>query len=1025
MSEQIEIEVGINTQNFQTAINNIQKNLKGLGNTTARIRVDGIEKGLVKLNQSTEIGRRRALTLSDAFKKIGAQKISTASMNDIKEVTREFLRIVKELGPVITLAMNALDRPLRKAVLSMVDLLTQVERANSNFLVLRKVLPIRFFTQLAVNAQRVQTSVKGMAKDFRDFGDRGGKAIVSTKEAIKKLVGIIANGATGAKKFASSINDNSLPKATQSYEKLANSIKSLLGGLQNTSRSVARVTREISVNTTTYQTLAGILSQVKGKFDNLASSTNKLLSPLQRLARETQVVKKSLQILNTTGVATATIAFKGLTATIGILVGSFGRLIGANINKPFQLVTKSANIARSSINGVVGAIAKISTSPIRAVSSTFSSLGNVLSGSIGAITTAIASITTLGVILTRVANGAVANYRKEWKKVISELPQETRQSTTKLKTSLKEVQDEVGLLSEDALPALARALQIGFNSDASIDVLRQASKLAISEITSLEDGVNLLGNTMRSFAGQSLTAEQAVDKLFTASKAGGINLQELSSAIQRIGPDIGSTGLAFDEFAGSLAVLVRSGRLTYSALRDIASLTQAIINPSEQSALAFKALGVEFGRGAIEAQGLSGVLGNIRDATNNNATAMGVLLGSQENLNTAMALGQTEGSALAEAIDRVGDSAGSASEQAGAIDSSFKRAFRRAKVTAEQLMIELGDLMEPALDSINKFITLYTQKIKRAVKLGIQLFKDGNFGEFINLSISVGLDKAWVGFQNFITKSASALYAGVNEAMSQIVAMSPTWGEQIGMVWEFWKISSGKALANTLEYTDGFLNYFIAGYRKTIEEAKELWSKYFGDGSSKARDFTVILKEEVDKASTSRALAYVFGATAKKMEQDLADSLGQGFADNIVPALKAVAEATKKAYESTKGTAFESKETAKNVKKMQELLELAGINLDKADAGASETAKELANANSLLSLPKSGASAGDGFGNIGGSSLGETIASTLQRVGGGGNVMESQNMSMKTLVGLSQQQIQELKLINKGLGEIGLGEVAP
>jgi len=26
---------------------------------------------------------------------------------------------------------------------------------------------------------------------------------------------------------------------------------------------------------------------------------------------------------------------------------------------------------------------------------------------------------------------------------------------------------------------------------------------------------------------------------------------------------------------------------------------------------------------------------------------------------------------------------------------------------------------------------------------------------------------------------------------------------------------------------------------------------------------------------------------------------------------------------------------------------------------------------------------------------------------------------------LSQQQIQELKLINKGLGEIGLGEVAP
>ena len=46
MSEQIEIEVGVNTQNFQNAINSIQKNLKGLGNTTARIRVDGLDAKL-------------------------------------------------------------------------------------------------------------------------------------------------------------------------------------------------------------------------------------------------------------------------------------------------------------------------------------------------------------------------------------------------------------------------------------------------------------------------------------------------------------------------------------------------------------------------------------------------------------------------------------------------------------------------------------------------------------------------------------------------------------------------------------------------------------------------------------------------------------------------------------------------------------------------------------------------------------------------------------------------------------------
>ena len=80
MSEQIEIEVGVNTQNFQNAINSIQKNLKGLGNTTARIRVDGLDKGLIKLSASAEDGRKKALTLKDAFRQIGSQRISTASI---------------------------------------------------------------------------------------------------------------------------------------------------------------------------------------------------------------------------------------------------------------------------------------------------------------------------------------------------------------------------------------------------------------------------------------------------------------------------------------------------------------------------------------------------------------------------------------------------------------------------------------------------------------------------------------------------------------------------------------------------------------------------------------------------------------------------------------------------------------------------------------------------------------------------------------------------------------------------------
>lgn len=162
------------------------------------------------------------------------------------------------------------------------------------------------------------------------------------------------------------------------------------------------------------------------------------------------------------------------------------------------------------------------------------------------------------------------------------------------------------------------------------------------------------------------------------------------------------------------------------------------------------------------------------------------------------------------------------------------------------------------------------------------------------------------------------------------------------------------------------------------------------------------------------------------MEEDLASALSQDFAGKLVPALKEVAEATKNAYVNTKGSAIESEKTADNIGKMKDLLATASKNLTDADTGTKETSKQLANANQLLALGKTG---GDGLGGGGGGGLGgqlgETIASTIQRVGGGGNVMESQNITMKSLVGLGQQQIAELKLLNRGLTNLNLGEVAP
>ena len=58
-------------------------------------------------------------------------------------------------------------------------------------------------------------------------------------------------------------------------------------------------------------------------------------------------------------------------------------------------------------------------------------------------------------------------------------------------------------------------------------------------------------------------------------------------------------------------------------------LVQLLVAPSEESANAMTQLGVEFGKGALQAKGLSGVLSDIIDASGGSTAVMELLLGSQ------------------------------------------------------------------------------------------------------------------------------------------------------------------------------------------------------------------------------------------------------------------------------------------------------------------------------------------------------------------------------------------------------------
>lgn len=1018
MSEEILIEIGASTQKFQRALQNVNSAVNGLARSTANIKVTGLNQGLANLNKATEKNKRGALTLKDAFKEIGAIKVSNKSLKDIKEITREFLRIVKELGPVITLAMNALDRPLQKAVLSMVKLLTEVERANSNFLVLRKVLPIRLFNTLSVNSQRLGTAIKGVAKDFTDMGKGVGKAVNVASNAMKKLFTTTKEVAGSSKILADNLSSGKISQGAEAYNNISKSVSDYASKLRKSVQETAEKNAILKKSLST-------LSATSKKYKEVATATNKYTQSLRAFSGRvggaigsSRLLSKSLSVLGKGTLGALSLAFKGLTGSIQLTATAFAKLGASGAKTAIPAIAKTTRVATNAVKTLGSSILSITSAPFKLVSGAVSGLFGALKGSIGIIGAVVTGVASLGYALGNVAQNSVIAFRKNWIKVLSEVPRATKTSTDKMKQDLQSLQDEVGILSRDALPALQKALKIGFPQGSAIDVLRQASKLAISEIVDLEEGVNLLGRTMQVFAGQGITAEQAVDKLYTASKLGGISLEQLGSAIQRAGPQIAGTGVAFDDFAGSLAVLVRSGRLTYQALQDISGLTQAIASPSAEARKNFESLGIEFGKAGLEGRGLAGILTDIVNATGGSEKAMLALLGSQANLNTALTIGQNEGANFSDALKGIANSAGSAKEQAEKIDTTFQRVLRRAKVIAEQLMLDLGKLMSPAIKSVNDFVTEYTQKIKNAVAVGMQLFKNGDLGEVLKLSLEIGIAKGLVALKNFATKVGAGLSVAIAEGLTMFIEVLPSIKKSFKGLWDSFANFAVGSLGTILQGV-GILSGSLKGLLiKAISEAWEFFTSKFG-GSFKAQDLSVLIEQSIDENSI-RKIGKKFSDLATNIE-DESTTTTKEIRSKVLPTIISLGKAVKDAFEGAKANEEVSKDVLNKIAKLEGFLAKATANIEATARNTKETAGDVATTGDLL-----GQKLTDKDGNNGnqGEAIARIVATGLARVGGGGNVAGQRQLSkLETLIDRATEQVKAIKATNLAIEGLQLGEV--
>ena len=1022
MSEQVEIEVSANLTKFNAGMNQIRNSVQRVSGNISRMDFSQSDRSMAKLKNSSKESAREANTLAGLMRQIAQTRVDSRTLKDFQEIVKEILRIVKELGPVLTLAMNAIDKPIRNAVLSFGKLFSEIERTNSNFLVLRKVLPIRLFTALAINAQRVSTSVSGMKNDFMDFGSGSLSALRKAGDGLKN----VSSKAQSAKTFIGDFVKKLDPRSSQTFKDRLTGIATAFSNLRGRTRTAVTeiakadgVQKKIGVST---QTLIQALKGLGGAF---ATSTQGSRSLEQRGASLRAVFDRMGNSLKTANVglkatrvftmATA-VSLRTLTGAVGLAGRGFASLGTRLSQSGFKVFANSANRAISPIKAVGSGVRNIATRPIQSAGKALGGLGKTASVAGVAIGTIVGVFRTLTGVLSSTASGGVASFNANFRKAMAELPNSAQSSFGKVRKEMISLQNELGVTAEDALPALQQAFRKGFDSDNAVGAVRQAMLLAKTGAVDLEGAIDIVGNSMRAFSKEGLTASQVSDSLFRATRGVDVNMSSLGESIKRLGPDLSSTGLGFNDFLGSLKTLTQQGRLGATAIGEIRTLTASIVSPSEDARQAMGKLGLNFAKADMAGRGLGSILQEVKNATGGNAEAMAQVLGGQENLNTALLLGAQNGARLTKNLDEISNSTGGVAQQADKMDTAFSRAMKKLSARAETLKIELADMLKPLITEVAGLLTTWTETFKKMMQVALALFKSGNLGEVLFLGISIGLKKAVVAVLNFGAgvriSLANSFKAGVEGFPKLIGAVIPNILARLSKI-GFFFIELGAQFVRAMETP---IAYLTAGLKKAVEEAMEAINKlpFVGDdNASKARAFEVILKQELKNSGGLGKEIQGFAEQGFRNADAIIKKTNQGTADFVNKQMDGIRDGFAEG-----ANVFKLPEsTKKDQGRLGDLIKSAMADVERAGKATAKMAKD-----AELEVGEQVAKAVGNDGNQGGITQGDqVIASSLAQIGGGGGVFSTMASVAREQVGILKQQLEQAKMQNRLLGDLGQG----
>lgn len=272
-----------------------------------------------------------------------------------------------------------------------------------------------------------------------------------------------------------------------------------------------------------------------------------------------------------------------------------------------------------------------------------------------------------------------------------------------------EMAPRLGKAPQELAEGLYFVTSAGHRGAAALDLLETSARAAAAGLGETKTIAHLVSSAMNAYGYETLNAKEATDILVAAVREGKAGPEELAASLGQLLPIASEMGVTFDQVGAAVAAMTRTGTEATVASTQLRQIMASLLRPTQQSEEAFQRMGTSSAqlRDMLAGpEGLVGVLGWLREATDHNSAAMAEIFPNIRALAGVLDLMGKNADENRAIFERMTDATGALDHAFGAASETAEFKLNQALAEGRAAMTALGDTVMqsavPVIESLGR-----------------------------------------------------------------------------------------------------------------------------------------------------------------------------------------------------------------------------------------------------------------------------------------------------------------------------------